>query len=51
MQIIDIIINMDDIRQERPKGTYMKYIGGGAGGLLQGSWNILAKYWCAMKYV
>ena len=32
------------------KEPYIKYLGGGPGGFLWGSWNILGKYWWAMKY-
>ena len=34
-----------------PKGPYIKYVRGGAGGFLWGSWNILGIYWWAMKYL
>ena len=33
------------------KGLYIKYPGGGSGGFLSGSWNILGSYWWAMKYL
>ena len=32
------------------KEPYIKYVGGGAGGFLWGSWNILGIYWLTMKY-
>ena len=42
-------VNLDTINGGY-KEPYIKYVGGGAGGFLWGSWNILGIYWWAMKY-